>query len=140
MMIKLKLNTLFRLNLQSWLPLELHPEINHLLVGFGQVRVFRQDLYSVTDPLHQTICSPVAPKCDQCELSDGLCPSARKIVKGSSSKRSVKVTSNRTPTAGPKIEVALEEESKHQVQSAPLSSTASGLTKMEQDVKVEDIS
>ncbi|OSD02120.1 DNA glycosylase, partial [Trametes coccinea BRFM310] len=84
-----------RLNLQSWLPLELHPEINHLLVGFGQ-----------------TICSPVAPKCDQCELSDGLCPSARKIVKGSSSKRSVKVTSNRTPTAGPKIEVALEEESK----------------------------
>ncbi|KAF7791061.1 hypothetical protein EIP86_002021 [Pleurotus ostreatoroseus] len=25
-----------RLNLQSWLPVELHPEINHLLVGFGQ--------------------------------------------------------------------------------------------------------
>ena len=26
-----------RLNLQSWLPLELHREINPLLVGFGQV-------------------------------------------------------------------------------------------------------
>ena len=26
-----------RLNLQSWLPTELHPEINHMLVGFGQV-------------------------------------------------------------------------------------------------------
>lgn len=27
----------FRLNLQSWLPTELHPDINHMLVGFGQV-------------------------------------------------------------------------------------------------------
>ena len=26
-----------RLNLQSWLPKEFHGEINHLLVGFGQV-------------------------------------------------------------------------------------------------------
>lgn len=26
-----------RLNLQSWLPKELHAEINHMLVGFGQV-------------------------------------------------------------------------------------------------------
>jgi endonuclease-3 len=26
-----------RLNLQSWLPIELHREINHMLVGFGQV-------------------------------------------------------------------------------------------------------
>ncbi len=26
-----------RLNLQSWLPTELHPDINHMLVGFGQV-------------------------------------------------------------------------------------------------------
>lgn len=31
------LNDSFSLNLQSWLPLELHPEINALLVGFGQV-------------------------------------------------------------------------------------------------------
>ncbi|KAI9069485.1 DNA glycosylase [Trametes sanguinea] len=112
-----------RLNLQSWLPLELHPEINHLLVGFGQ-----------------TICTPVAPKCDQCELSDGLCPSARTIIKGSSSKRSGKVTSTRGSTAGPKIKVELEEDRKHEVQSTTLSSDAYELTKIEQEVKVEDIS
>ncbi|KAG8896634.1 hypothetical protein FRB99_008791, partial [Tulasnella sp. 403] len=51
-----------RLNLQSWLPKELHGEINPLLVGFGQV-----------------ICLPIGPKCGSCTLSErGLCPSARK--------------------------------------------------------------
>ncbi|KAI5118317.1 hypothetical protein M0805_006601 [Coniferiporia weirii] len=50
-----------RLNLQSWLPRELHPEINHLLVGFGQ-----------------TICVGVGPRCDECTLSNGICPSAQK--------------------------------------------------------------
>ncbi|KAI0668350.1 DNA glycosylase, partial [Trametes maxima] len=86
-----------RLNLQSWLPVELHPEINHLLVGFGQV-----------------VCLPVGPKCDQCELSDGLCPSARAVAKASTSKsRSKKVVSAlESPSAGPKIKVELEEESK----------------------------
>ncbi|KAH8114196.1 DNA glycosylase [Phellopilus nigrolimitatus] len=51
-----------RLNLQSWLPKALHPEINHLLVGFGQ-----------------TICLPVGPRCADCALSSdaGLCPSAQ---------------------------------------------------------------
>ncbi|KAF8328835.1 DNA glycosylase [Cantharellus anzutake] len=50
-----------RLNLQSWLPSELHREINPLLVGFGQV-----------------ICLPVNPRCEVCKLSDRhLCPSAR---------------------------------------------------------------
>ncbi|KAI1791571.1 DNA glycosylase [Ganoderma leucocontextum] len=86
-----------RLNLQSWLPVELHPEINHLLVGFGQ-----------------TICAPVGPKCDQCELSDGLCPSAKKGAKASSSKRQTKkvvvASSNADQVAGPKIEIKLEEE------------------------------
>ncbi|TFK27407.1 DNA glycosylase [Coprinopsis marcescibilis] len=53
-----------RLNLQSWLPKEHHKEINHMLVGFGQV-----------------VCT-VNPKCDQCQLSGlgsskALCPSAR---------------------------------------------------------------
>ncbi|KAJ3781851.1 DNA glycosylase [Lentinula aff. detonsa] len=49
-----------RINLESWLPRELHQTINHLLVGFGQ-----------------TICSPVKPKCSECSLSsiEGLCPS-----------------------------------------------------------------
>ncbi|KAI6094823.1 DNA glycosylase [Pisolithus croceorrhizus] len=50
-----------RLNLQSWLPKELHGEINHMLVGFGQ-----------------TVCLPVGPKCDSCTLSSArLCPSAQ---------------------------------------------------------------
>ncbi|KAI0034974.1 DNA glycosylase, partial [Vararia minispora EC-137] len=49
-----------RLNLESWLPPELHSEINPLLVGFGQV-----------------VCKPQRPACNQCTLSTGgLCPSA----------------------------------------------------------------
>ncbi|GJJ11842.1 hypothetical protein Clacol_006080 [Clathrus columnatus] len=48
-----------RLNLQSWLPKDLHTDINPLLVGFGQ-----------------TICLPVGPRCDACTLSNDLCPSA----------------------------------------------------------------
>ncbi|KAJ8093384.1 alpha,alpha-trehalase nth1 [Marasmius tenuissimus] len=50
-----------RLNLQSWLPKELHAEINYMLVGFGQM-----------------VCLPIGPRCDQCVLSqDKLCPSAQ---------------------------------------------------------------
>ncbi|KAG8704600.1 DNA N-glycosylase and apurinic/apyrimidinic (AP) lyase [Ceratobasidium sp. 394] len=53
-----------RLNLQSWLPLELRKPINPLLVGFGQV-----------------ICLPIGPRCDSCTLAtEGLCPSARADV------------------------------------------------------------
>lgn len=49
------------MNLESWLPRELHKPINPLLVGFGQV-----------------ICLPVGPRCDSCMLAtEGLCPSAR---------------------------------------------------------------
>ncbi|KAH8917009.1 DNA glycosylase [Atractiella rhizophila] len=48
-----------RLNLESWLPKELHPHINKMLVGFGQ-----------------KICLPVGPKCGECAVGDqGLCPS-----------------------------------------------------------------
>ncbi|KAL4075309.1 DNA glycosylase [Scleroderma yunnanense] len=81
-----------RLNLQSWLPKELHGEINHLLVGFGQV-----------------ICLPVGPKCDSCTLSSaGLCPSAQ--IKKSSRPRSRKVTPVIPMEAdpAPKIEIQLE--------------------------------
>ncbi|KAK0210186.1 DNA glycosylase [Desarmillaria ectypa] len=71
-----------RLNLQSWLPTELHPEINHLLVGFGQM-----------------VCLPVRPKCGECTLSlAGNCPSAQK-PKAEKSKKAAK----------PAIEVSLEE-------------------------------
>ncbi|EPQ50587.1 DNA glycosylase [Gloeophyllum trabeum ATCC 11539] len=78
-----------RLNLQSWLPKELHGEINHLLVGFGQ-----------------TVCLPVNPLCDLCELpSKMLCPSARKVVK-SKTKKAVLVQAE----SGPKVEIGIEEE------------------------------
>lgn len=63
-----------RLNLQSWLPEELHGKINRLLVGFGQV-----------------ICVPVGPRCDLCDVGKaGLCPSRRK-VDGKSVEKRVKV-------------------------------------------------
>ncbi|KIM61114.1 hypothetical protein SCLCIDRAFT_122907 [Scleroderma citrinum Foug A] len=81
-----------RLNLQSWLPKELHGDINHLLVGFGQ-----------------TICLPVGPKCDSCALSSaGLCPSAQ--MKKSSRPHSRKTTSTIPVQTdpGPKIEIQLE--------------------------------
>ncbi|TCD61247.1 DNA N-glycosylase and apurinic/apyrimidinic (AP) lyase [Steccherinum ochraceum] len=76
-----------RLNLQSWLPTELHPDINHMLVGFGQV-----------------VCLPVGPRCGECELSDGRCPSASKTVVKTSTR---KVTSRRM--AGPKVEIEVED-------------------------------
>ncbi|KAF6766922.1 HhH-GPD domain protein [Kalmanozyma brasiliensis GHG001] len=60
-----------RLNLQSWLPHELHGKINRLLVGFGQV-----------------ICVPVGPRCDLCSVgAAGLCPSKREVDQKSVEKR-----------------------------------------------------
>ncbi|KAK9894493.1 DNA glycosylase [Cystobasidium minutum MCA 4210] len=53
-----------RVNLESWLPQELHDKINVMLVGFGQ-----------------TICLPVNPRCDLCHLGqmeNSPCPSKRK--------------------------------------------------------------
>ncbi|KAF8352210.1 DNA glycosylase, partial [Amanita rubescens] len=71
-----------RLNLQSWLPIELHPEINHLLVGFGQ-----------------TICLPTGPRCGSCILSENkLCPSAKKSGVSTSKK-----------TRSPKVEIEIED-------------------------------
>lgn len=46
-----------RVNLESWLPKDLHPKINLMLVGFGQ-----------------TICAPVGPRCDECMVGK-RCPS-----------------------------------------------------------------
>ena len=74
-----------RLNLQSWLPKDLHGAINPLLVGFGQ-----------------TICLPVGPRCDECTLSVGkLCPSA-KVGKTASPRK------GRALRAAPKLEINLE--------------------------------
>ncbi|KAI9453886.1 DNA glycosylase [Russula earlei] len=76
-----------RLNLQSWLPTEFHKEINHLLVGFGQV-----------------ICLPVRPRCDVCALSEQkICPSAQTVVKSRAKK-----SATLHPEGGPKIEIAIE--------------------------------
>lgn len=49
-----------RAELEAWLPREKWHDINHLLVGFGQM-----------------ICLPVGRKCGECDLAEkGLCPSA----------------------------------------------------------------
>ncbi|KAH9813830.1 DNA glycosylase [Melampsora americana] len=63
-----------RLNLQSWLPKPLHQEINHLLVGFGQM-----------------ICLPIGPKCEICLVGtrEGLCPS-KKLIKDKKRKSKIK--------------------------------------------------
>lgn len=56
-----------RAALESWLPREKWHDINHMLVGFGQM-----------------ICLPVGRKCGECTLAkEGLCPSAvvPKVVK-----------------------------------------------------------
>ncbi|KAF9460882.1 DNA glycosylase [Collybia nuda] len=83
-----------RLNLQSWLPIELHPDINHMLVGFGQV-----------------MCLPVGPRCDLCDLSaNGLCPSAQKVTKTKSRKAVTLTAVKYENDSPPKIEIALEPE------------------------------
>lgn len=62
-----------RLNLQSWLPPELHKPINPLLVGFGQI-----------------ICLHVGPRCDVCLLArEKLCPSRVSNVKAEGRKEVV---------------------------------------------------
>ncbi|TFK66771.1 DNA glycosylase [Pluteus cervinus] len=79
-----------RLNLQSWLPSELHHDINHLLVGFGQM-----------------ICLPVGPKCGECDLSSrGLCPSAN-LDKEKKSKSRTPTTATKSRSM-PKIEIEVE--------------------------------
>ena len=53
----------------------------------------------------QTVCVPIGPKCGECDLAGGLCPSAKKATKRSQ-KKTVIATAL---TAGPKIEITLEE-------------------------------
>jgi len=82
-----------RLNLQSWLPAELHRDINPLLVGFGQ-----------------TVCLPVGPRCDLCELNSAgtkLCPSAQKVT-NAKNRKSVFLAPEEV-SAGPKVEIAIED-------------------------------
>ena len=53
------------------------------------------------------VCLPVGPKCGECELSSGLCPSAKKVTKTSKTR---KVTKASQSNGGPKFEVKFEEE------------------------------
>ncbi|CAH7674997.1 DNA glycosylase [Phakopsora pachyrhizi] len=70
-----------RLNLQSWLPKNLHQEINYMLVGFGQM-----------------ICLPVGPRCDECAVGsvEGLCPSKKTRVTKKRRIKDEESTSGRT--------------------------------------------
>ncbi|GAA6003189.1 hypothetical protein JCM10207_001793 [Rhodosporidiobolus poonsookiae] len=86
-----------RLNLESWLPRELWPKVNKMLVGFGQ-----------------EICRPVAPRCDSCDVgAERLCPS-RRVVASSPAKKRVKVevkeeVKEEEGGARVKVEIELEE-------------------------------
>ncbi|KAI0344980.1 DNA glycosylase [Trametopsis cervina] len=97
-----------RLNLQSWLPTEFHHEINHRLVGFGQM-----------------ICLPVGPRCNSCDLSNGLCPtgSASKLTKTKlkSSKLNARAVAgfSSLDSGGPKVEIEVEGDSKIKVEQEP---------------------
>lgn len=79
-----------RIHLESWLPRDLFQEINHLLVGFGQV-----------------ICLPVGPKCEDCYVGrvPELCPSSkaeanREKIKSKSLKRIKSTSSSQSPKKG----------------------------------------
>ncbi|KIJ63357.1 hypothetical protein HYDPIDRAFT_134499 [Hydnomerulius pinastri MD-312] len=81
-----------RLNLQSWLPKELHGDINHMLVGFGQM-----------------VCLPVGPKCNDCTLSTAdLCPSAQKGKTSTSTVRKRTSAVQVKEESRPKIEIEME--------------------------------
>jgi endonuclease-3 len=62
-----------RKQLESFIPKTYWKEFNGLFVGFGQ-----------------TICQPVLPKCENCILSDGTCPSAKKYLSAKKTKKAKK--------------------------------------------------
>lgn len=98
------------LNLQSWLPKELHPEINHMMVGFGQVMTHNVYQLCRSSFVLQMVCLPVRPRCESCDLRDGLCPSA-KIPTAKRVKKSTTVITETFPIdAGPKLEIEVESE------------------------------
>jgi hypothetical protein len=81
-----------------------HKEINHLLVGLGQV-VIRTPSSSALFDVSTYLRSFVVPKCDVCVLSmQNLCPNAQTVEKSKARKAAVV-----KPDSGPKIEIAIEE-------------------------------
>ncbi|KAI5479324.1 endonuclease III [Pseudohyphozyma bogoriensis] len=117
-----------RLNLESWLPKVLHPKINLMLVGFGQ-----------------TICKPVGPRCDLCDVAKvpRLCPSRRVVSpkkEGSASplkklKGEEKEEEESDEKSKPKVEVEVEEAV---VKSEVLGEEESAVVKEEVEVKVKN--
>jgi hypothetical protein len=84
--------------------LDPHKEINHLLVGLGQV-VIRTPSSSALFDVSTYLRSLVVPKCDVCVLSmQNLCPNAQTVEKSKARKAAVV-----KPDSGPKIEIAIEE-------------------------------
>ncbi|XP_050346015.1 endonuclease III-like protein 1 [Nymphalis io] len=82
-----------RKSLQTWLPVDLWSEVNHLMVGFGQ-----------------TICLPVGPMCHEC-LNRDICPSSdkgRKSPNKKSPKISKKVKAEKVDDGSPHLSKATE--------------------------------
>jgi endonuclease-3 len=125
-----------RVNLESWLPQELHKDINVMLVGLGQ-----------------TICLPVNPRCDLChlgQLENSPCPSKRKVLVKQAKKRKEEdeerpITSS--GQIGPIADTELEVEQsdvkplinvKVETATGPLDRIGSAQTSPYFDVKKED--
>ncbi|OAV96399.1 hypothetical protein PTTG_04027 [Puccinia triticina 1-1 BBBD Race 1] len=127
-----------RIHLESWLPRELFQEINHLLVGFGQV-----------------ICLPVGPKCENCDVGkvQGLCPSSkveanRQKLKLQSGKREKPTASTPSPkklsSRSQKAHIAIKlEEADHNISDEKAANHGSPILKssrffqLDQPVKQE---
>ncbi|KAK4053685.1 alpha,alpha-trehalase nth1 [Microbotryomycetes sp. JL201] len=108
-----------RLNLESWLPKALHPKINHMLVGFGQM-----------------ICKPIGPRCDLCSLAQAprLCPSASRSTKNMKKSSSVSPVKR---DASPKVEIEIE----RTIVSVPDDANSLDIAKVESSaVIVEEVS
>ena len=61
------------------------------------------------------VCLPVGPRCNSCDLSNGLCPSANKGVskaklKGKKITVRATVEDSVSDKGGPKIEISVEQE------------------------------
>ncbi|WWC87459.1 uncharacterized protein L201_002348 [Kwoniella dendrophila CBS 6074] len=134
-----------RLNLQSWLPSNLHKSINPMLVGFGQV-----------------ICLPVGPRCDLCLLGQKkLCPSRITNVDAKNRKQVLftfkqEQEENIDEESRPKIEIGYDENQdipqadleaglvriKDEPSPEPESSannTKGGSIKMERDIELDSV-
>lgn len=120
-----------RLNLQSWLPPELHKPINPMLVGFGQV-----------------ICLPVGPRCDICLLGKAkICPSRVANVKAEGRKEvvytftaedEVKMEVVQQGQGPAKVEIGYEEEGVEQEAGVKQELLEPGMRRVDEVLEVLD--